>query len=67
MLISRNLLKKNSDVSLKTTSAPASLSFKGQATKHTTVNGLLFSSYLQIAHANLIAGLLAFGKPNDLE
>ena len=37
MLISRNLHKKNNEVSIKTRSHPASLSFKGQATKHTTV------------------------------
>ena len=37
MLISRNLHKKSSEVSIKTRSPPASLSFKGQATKHTTV------------------------------
>ena len=37
MLISRNLCNKSSKVSIKTRSTPASLSFKGQATKHTTV------------------------------
>ena len=37
MLISRNLHMKSSEVSIKTRSPPASLSFKGQATKHTTV------------------------------
>ena len=37
MLISRNLHKKSSEVYIKTRSPPASLSFKGQATKHTTV------------------------------
>ena len=37
MPISRNLHKKRSEVSIKTRSTPASLSFKGQATKHTTV------------------------------
>ena len=36
MLISRNLHMKSSEVSIKTRSTPASLSFKGQATKHTT-------------------------------
>ena len=35
--ISRNLLKKTNDVSIKTKSPPTSLSFKGQATKHRTV------------------------------
>ena len=37
MLISSNLHKKNSEVSSKTGSTPASLSFNGQATRHTTV------------------------------
>ena len=37
MLISKNLHKKNSDVSIKTRSPPASLSFISQVTKHTTV------------------------------
>ena len=37
MLISMNLHDKSSEVSIKTRSTPASLSFNGQATKHTTV------------------------------
>ena len=37
MLISMNLHKKSGEVSIKTRSPPASFSFKGQATKHTTV------------------------------
>ena len=37
MLIRRNLHKKSSEVSIKTRSPPASLSFKGPATKHTSV------------------------------
>ena len=37
MLISGNLHMKRSEVSIKTRSTPASLSFKGQGTKHTTV------------------------------
>ena len=48
MLISRNLHKKSSEVSIKTRSPPASLSFKGQATKHTTVKWSIettFSDY----------------------
>lgn len=36
MLISRNLNETSSDVSIKTRSTAASLSFKGQETKHTT-------------------------------
>ena len=37
MLISKNLHKKSSEISIKTRSTPASLSFIGQVTKHTTV------------------------------
>ena len=37
MLIGRDLHKKNRAVSNKTRSPPSSFSFKGQATKHTTV------------------------------
>ena len=37
MLISRNLRKKSSEVSIKTRSPLDSVSFKGQAMKHTTV------------------------------
>ena len=37
MLISRNLHNRSSEISIKTRSTPASLSFNGQATKHTTV------------------------------
>ena len=37
MLISNNLHKKGSEISIKTRSTPASLSFIGQVTKHTTV------------------------------
>ena len=37
MLISRNLHKKSSEVSIKAKSTPDSLSFKGQETKDTTV------------------------------
>ena len=44
MLISRNLYEKNSEVSIKRRSTPASLSCKGQGTKHTTVNGLFKGS-----------------------
>ena len=43
MLISKKLLKKSSEVSIKTRSTPASLSFKGQATKHTTVKSSIES------------------------
>ena len=37
MLISRNLHNKSREVSIKARSPPASLLFKGRATKHTTV------------------------------
>ena len=37
MLISRKLHKKSCEVSIKARSTPASLSFKGQVTKHTIV------------------------------
>ena len=37
MLISSKLLKESSEVSIKTRATPASLSFKGQATKHMTI------------------------------
>ena len=36
IVVSRKLCTKSSDVSIKSRSMPASLSFKGQATKHTT-------------------------------
>ena len=45
MLISRNLHMKSSEVSIKTRSTPASLSFKGQATKHTTVKWSIVSKF----------------------
>ena len=54
MLITMNLNKKNSEVSIKTKSTPASLSFKGQPTKHTTVKWS-FVTTLQLSHI-----LLAF-------
>ena len=37
---------KSSEVSIKTRSPPASLSFKGQATKHTTVKWSIEMKYL---------------------
>ena len=37
---------KRSEVSIKTRSTPASLSFKGQATKHTTVKWSIFSNLI---------------------
>ena len=47
MLICRNLHKKSSEVSIKTSSTPPSLSFKGQATKHTTVK---WSIHFNVVH-----------------
>ena len=44
MLISGDLHKKSSEVFIKTRSPPASLSFKGQETKHTTVKWSITSS-----------------------
>ena len=41
MLISKNLHKKSSEVSIKTKSTPASLSFTGQVTKHITVKWII--------------------------
>ena len=48
MLISSKFHKRSSEVSIKTRSPPASFSFKGQVTKHTTVkiNGLLHEEVL---------------------
>ena len=42
MLISRNLHNKRSEVSIVTRSPPASLSLKGQVTRHTTVKRSIF-------------------------
>ena len=38
---------KSSKVSIKTRSTPASLSFKGQATKHTTVKWSIFKNSVE--------------------
>ena len=45
MLVSRNLHNKSSEVFIKTRSTPASLSFNGRATKHTTVKWSKYSRY----------------------
>ena len=45
MLISRNLHKKSSEVSIKTGSPPASFSFKGQGTKHTTIKWSILNNH----------------------
>ena len=44
MLISRNVHKKGSEVSIKTRSTPASYSYKGQAAKYTTVKWSITSN-----------------------
>ena len=41
ILTKRNLHKKSSEAFIKIRSTPASLSYKGQVTMHTTVNGRL--------------------------
>ena len=48
MLISLNLHKKRSEVSIETRSTSASLSFKGQATKHTTVKWPIGQGHLPL-------------------
>ena len=47
-LISRNLQRKSKGVSITTRSSPASLSFKDQATKHTTVKWFIELSNFNI-------------------
>ena len=53
MLVSKNLHKKSREVSFKARSTPASLSFKDQATKHTTVKWSIVKvfDFLINAHA----------------
>ena len=67
MLISRNLHKKGSEVSIKTRSTAASLSFKGQATKHKTVKwpiqekaGSNYRSVLEMHFGCVFIGLIKF-------
>ena len=50
MLISRNLHNKRSEVSIITRSLPASLSFKGQVTRHTTVKRSIVNEW-SVAHS----------------
>ena len=45
---------KSSEVSIKTRSTPASLSFKGQATKHTTVKWSITKLQLYVRCKNLM-------------
>ena len=50
--MARNLHKKSSEVSIKTRSPPASLSFKGQATMHTTIEWSILAVADTINHFN---------------
>ena len=53
MPISRNLHMKSSEGSIKTRSTPASLSFKGQATKHTTVKWSIYQYSTEPSHRSV--------------
>ena len=49
MLISSNLHKKGSEVSIKTRSTPASYSYEGQATKYITVKwSIIYNDYHEL-------------------
>jgi len=54
MLISSNLHKKGSEVSIKTRSTPASLSYKGQGTKHTTVKWSIVSCVVYVGTGEVV-------------
>ena len=54
MLISSNLHKKSSEVSIKTRSPRASFSFKGQATQHTTVQWSITSSIVFLKFLSIL-------------
>ena len=61
MLISTNLHKKSSEVSIKTRSPPASFSFKGQPTKRTTVKWSIetkIDDIRKLSHENLVWQLI---------
>ena len=60
MLISTNLHKKSSEVSIKTRSPPASFSFKGQPTKRTTVKWSIETKIdiRKLSHENLVWQLI---------
>ena len=68
MLITRNLHKKGSEVSIKTRSPPASLSFKGQATKHTIVKWSIehLSSYAHVVHTTVKQVISRRGKNENV-
>ena len=61
---------KSSKVSIKTRSTPASLSFKGQATKHTTVKWSMISQRVKIyksaAHNSMRNQLIALSTLVDV-
>ena len=57
MLISTNLHKKSSEVSIKTRSSPDSFLFKGQATKHTTVKWSIPLSNVRVGVCGWIISL----------
>ena len=61
MLISRNYCKKSSEVSIKTRATPSSLSFEGQATKHTGVKWSIDNS-----PKKLINEKLEMNKPTQM-
>ena len=66
MLICRNLHNKRSEVSIITRSPPASLSFKGQVARHTTVKRSIVNEwsvelpfgFFQHVHIHIIPGKL---------
>ena len=64
ILISRNLPNKRSEVSIITRSLTASLSFKDQVTKHTTVKRSIARKLLAILDKNIelwVTGLTILG------
>ena len=65
-----NLHDKSSEVSIKTRSTPASLSFNGQATKHTTVKWSIDTFQLSFDKATKITMLIAnsqCGQSEDIQ
>jgi len=65
MLISTNLNKTSSDVSIKTRSTAASFSFKGQETKHTTAKwsiGMIWHLRLKLNAEGKILAVVLINK-----
>ena len=62
MLISTNVHEKSREVSIKTKSPPASYSFKGVATKHTTVKWSIPWQWIE----NYLAHLFLMGSLHQL-